>query len=248
MGHFYHLDGTPNYTVTGSNGKERDTTLRDARKLNLVPSVTTIIGQLAKPQLEKWKAVKLLETVEQHKGMIGKGDSWKEQLMGISQNENMKYSKEGTRVHDALENYFKTGMMEPENEEMLWPLIETINSLYPNAIFEAEPSFAHKDGFGGKMDLLVHTDKGTIILDFKTKQGSKLDAKSCYQDYMLQLAAYKEGLGKPVIRCGNVLISVTDPGIHYIHMWTEEDIQKGWKMFKNLLELYKLTNNFMLEG
>jgi hypothetical protein len=42
-GHWYGLDGTPRYTITGKNGKERNTTLRDARVMNLVPSVTTII-------------------------------------------------------------------------------------------------------------------------------------------------------------------------------------------------------------
>ena len=52
-GHWYTKDGTPAYTTMGKTG-ERNTTLRDARKLGLLPSVTTIIGQLSKTGLNTW--------------------------------------------------------------------------------------------------------------------------------------------------------------------------------------------------
>ena len=48
-GHWYTKDGEPMYTIVGANGVERNTTLRDARSLGLVPSVTTVIGLVAKP-------------------------------------------------------------------------------------------------------------------------------------------------------------------------------------------------------
>ena len=51
-GHWYTQEGEPMYTIIGANGKERNTTLRDAKKENLVPSVTTILGMIAKPSLE----------------------------------------------------------------------------------------------------------------------------------------------------------------------------------------------------
>ncbi len=54
-GHWYTIDGKPKYTIVGKNGKERNTTLRDARKLNLVPSVTTILDVAAKPGLVNWQ-------------------------------------------------------------------------------------------------------------------------------------------------------------------------------------------------
>jgi hypothetical protein len=58
--HWYQKDGTPAYTIVGKNGKERATTLRDARTLELVPSVTTILSVLAKPGLENWKQNQIL--------------------------------------------------------------------------------------------------------------------------------------------------------------------------------------------
>ncbi len=59
--HYYSQQGEPVYTITGSNGKERNTTVRDARKLNLVPSYSTITSVMAKPGLEVWKENQLLE-------------------------------------------------------------------------------------------------------------------------------------------------------------------------------------------
>jgi hypothetical protein len=59
-GHWYALNGEPRYTIKGANGRERNTTLADARKLQLVPSVTTIIRMAAAPALEKWKRDQVL--------------------------------------------------------------------------------------------------------------------------------------------------------------------------------------------
>ena len=52
--HWYTRDGVPMYTVEAAKGGQRATTLRDARKLNLVPSVTTILNVAAKPALTNW--------------------------------------------------------------------------------------------------------------------------------------------------------------------------------------------------
>ena len=58
--HWYGKDGSPRYTVTAKDGSDRPTTLRDARKLSLVPSVTTILKVAAKPGLEMWKLEQML--------------------------------------------------------------------------------------------------------------------------------------------------------------------------------------------
>ncbi len=53
-GHWYAADGSPAYRIIGKNGKERNTTVKDARERNLVPSVTTVLGLVAKPGLNTW--------------------------------------------------------------------------------------------------------------------------------------------------------------------------------------------------
>ena len=49
--HWYDQKGAPAYTVKAKDGSDRPTTLRDARKMNLAPSVTTILKVAAKPAL-----------------------------------------------------------------------------------------------------------------------------------------------------------------------------------------------------
>jgi len=60
-GHWYQRDGKSCHTqpVKSRPGDTRPTTLADARKLNLLPSVTGILGILDKPQLTDWKLEQL---------------------------------------------------------------------------------------------------------------------------------------------------------------------------------------------
>ena len=54
--HWYLPDGTPYHEVVRADGNgTRAVTLRDARKVNALPSVTNILGILAKPALDAWK-------------------------------------------------------------------------------------------------------------------------------------------------------------------------------------------------
>jgi hypothetical protein len=58
--HWYTREGAPQYTVEAAKGGQRNTTLRDARKMNLVPSVTTVLNVAAKPALLAWMQQQVL--------------------------------------------------------------------------------------------------------------------------------------------------------------------------------------------
>src|SRR6266436_7275945 len=61
--HYYARDGAPVYEVPRAKGDgTRPTTLADARKRDLVPSVTNVLNVAAKPGLETWKAQQLLQS------------------------------------------------------------------------------------------------------------------------------------------------------------------------------------------
>src|SRR5512136_143270 len=53
--HWYRRDGEPLHSVPSAKGEPRATTLRDARKLGLLPSVTNVLGVINKPELVEWK-------------------------------------------------------------------------------------------------------------------------------------------------------------------------------------------------
>jgi len=61
--HWYRASGTPLHTIEMTNGGERNTTLRDARKMNLFPSVTTVLKDvLVNYGVQKWLRNTLLES------------------------------------------------------------------------------------------------------------------------------------------------------------------------------------------
>src|SRR5262249_7873584 len=58
--HWYRRDGEALHSVPSAKGSlqtvtMRPTTLRDARKLGLLPSVTNVLGVINKPELVEWK-------------------------------------------------------------------------------------------------------------------------------------------------------------------------------------------------
>ena len=247
MSHFYDDGGNLVAEVERSDGKGmRPTTIADARKLHLIPSVTTIISQLGKPGLDFWKMQQLLAVVESHQSMIGT-ELWKTKLADISNEENSKYSKLGTDVHNKLEKYFLTDRPLKGTEDIIINgVLGAMEILDLNVnTYEPELSFNHKDGFGGKVDLTSRIDN--VVIDFKTKSVDHPNKTHVYDDYGMQLTAYRKGLDMPTARCFNLLISVTNPGEIFLYQHSEENLVRYEKMFYNLLNYWKLVNKFNIE-
>jgi hypothetical protein len=59
-GHWYDFAGEARHTILSAKGEPRATTLRDARKFNWLPSVTTVMKVLAAPELDRWKQQQVL--------------------------------------------------------------------------------------------------------------------------------------------------------------------------------------------
>ena len=60
--HWYDKNGNSVFEVPkAKGGGMRPTTIADARKLNLYPSVTTVLSVLAKPSLDDWKLQQVAE-------------------------------------------------------------------------------------------------------------------------------------------------------------------------------------------
>ncbi len=60
---------------------------------------------------------------------------------------------------------------------------------------------------------------------------------------MMQLAAYRVGLGVPNARCANVFVSRNVPGLVVVKEWPLEDLTTGWEMFMHLLAFWQLKND-----
>lgn len=245
-GHWYTRKGEPAYTTVGANGKERNTTLRDARKDNLVPSVTTILNVAAKPGLENWKMQQVLfAALTLPKRDQESETEYIDRIISDSKEQGRSAADAGTEIHAAVETFFEKKKIVSHGDHVRG-VDKAIKDLFGDQDWLCERPFAHELGYGGKVDMFARgkekSDEG-IVLDIKTKEFTDPDKVEGYDEHMMQLAAYRVGLGMQSARCANVFVSRNVPGLVKIIEWRPEDVFRGWKMFVRLLEFWQLKNN-----
>ena len=244
-GHFYTKDGSPAYTVIGSStGKERATNVADARKLGLLPSVTTIIGVANKGEgLLRWMQEQAILAALTLPRIEGEEESvWLSRVMKDSKATGREAAERGTAIHNIIESYFEQVYM-PEKPPYLDAIDSALNSAFGNQLWVSEKSFGHSLGFGGKCDLMAKPVNGKgngFIVDFKTKT-TDLDKIDVWFEHELQLAAYREGLNLPNARCAIVFVNGTTNQVKLIEV-EEAKLQKGWECFQHLLRFYQVKN------
>lgn len=237
-GHWYTLDGEPCYTIIGKNGKERNTTLRDARERQLVPSVTTIIRCAAAPALEKWKRDQLLLAALTLPRLPDEKESdWLARVERDSQETGRKAADRGTLIHGAIERHYRG---EPPDEEF-WPHVVAAKDVLAQSIggeeWHAERSFAHPMGYGGKCDL--HSSRW--VIDIKTKDGDP--PRALYDEHVMQLAAYRRGLGIPGASCGILYVQREQPAAVFVEA-TADELASGLTMFDALLTYWQAKTGY----
>lgn len=237
QGHWYTKTGEPFYTITGANGEQRNTTLRDARKLQLLPSVTTINGLLAKAGLNSWLQQQvLLAALTLPRLPNEPEEDWLKRVMSDSKATGREAAERGTRIHAIVQSHFE-GAYHIEPPLYLANVEQALKEAFGDQQWLAEKSFAHPLGYGGKCDLM---SPNGIVVDFKTKDTS-LEKVDVYFEHEMQLAAYREGLGMPSARCAIVFINGTTNEVKLIEV-ENTALQKGWDCFEHLLKVYQIKN------
>ncbi|CAB4121796.1 hypothetical protein UFOVP20_8 [uncultured Caudovirales phage] len=233
-GHWYAQDGSPAYRIKGKNGVERNTTLRDAKSLNLVPSVTTILGIVAKPGLTNWLQQQVLLAALTLPRVEGESEeNWLQRVMSDAKSTGREAADRGTRMHGELEKYFDGGSYDAPY--YCSQVEKALDSHFgEHVLWESERSFAW-NGFGGKVDLSAPN----IVVDFKSKEGD-LSKVTAYHEQIMQLAAYREGLSMPAARCANVYFN--EQGDVKLVEHSESDLAEAYECFQYLLSYYRKKN------
>jgi len=242
-GHWYTKEGTPAYTTIGKTG-ERATTLRDARKEGLLPSVTTIINLMSKPALSSWLQQQvLLAALTLPRGFKETEDEWLKRVMSDSKATGREAAERGTAIHNIIQGYFEQ-MYLPEKPVYLDAIDNTLKSAFGSQLWLSEKSFGHHLGYGGKCDLMAKPINGQgsgFVVDFKTKD-TDLDKVDIYFEHELQLAAYREGLNLPNARCAILFVNGKTNQVKLVEI-EESQLQKSWECFQHLLRVYQIKNN-----
>lgn len=233
-GHWYKRTGEPCHEIMGKSGM-RPTTLRDARKEKLVPSVTEIIKLSAKPGLQNWIIDQtILSCLTMPRIENEPETDYIARLKKDSQEQARKAAERGTHIHAVVQGGFDGKLKEAEAGDDLDFYLSARKTLYSECSqiqWFCETSFA-TERYGGKCDL----HNGQYLIDIKTTDKDISTVKT-WEEHAMQLAAYDRGLGGPPRKCG----------ILYVHshtaesrlIWIDDDeIEKGWKCFNALLDYF----------
>jgi len=233
--------GAPHYTTTGKNGKERNTTLRDAKANpgTLVPSVSTINSQLSKAGLNTWFQTEAIKAAaENPRGLQEEEKDYISRILELSKRKSQDAMARGTLIHDFIESFYNQDYL-PDMPAYVRVVDDAITAHFGTQLWIPEQSLVNQEGYGGKCDLYCKPrhDFTGVVIDFKTTEKSPGDLTP-YTEHTLQLAAYREVLA-PSARCANVYINgETNEVAIYEH--SEQDLKDGYEMFLALLKIYKL--------
>lgn len=254
--HWYKRDGTACHSIECKTkpGTYRSVTIKDARDLDLVPSVTTVLDIVHKYSLTEWKRRETLSWFLQQKPKPrktkGESDEDYAKRMVAESDPYLKRAADwGTQIHDALERSLRkllhdgTIDLEAEAGVAEWCFLDGPLGWFLDQGFrevDLEQSFATALGWGGRVDVVVgRTDiEYPTIIDWKTTKGykGKLDP---WPSYGVQLMAYAMGLGIRDPKLINVMIDSEKPGNFLVHEWPTES--HGWlrRAWWNAFELWK---------
>jgi len=238
-GHWYKPDGTPLHQVQKADGSGmRDTTLADAKKLNLLPSVTGITDIVAKPALMNWKAGQVAaaafaspptgeETLEYYT----------ERIINASHTQVAGAADLGSKVHDALEKLLTEG---PDAvPESMWPYVGPVVEWKKQAKITYDKIekvlVSVEYGYAGRCDVLGYdTDGGPVVIDYKTRKTKPKQVCKPYDTQGMQLAAYAVAhYGEamlPHVKAYNVYISTTEIG--RVDGYQHQSLVPHWEAFK----------------
>jgi hypothetical protein len=246
-GHWYDaITGEPVYEVPNKSkpGEMRPTTKRDARTLNLSPSVSAIAGILAAQSLEKWKRDQLLLAASDCLRECTEGvQAWQNRVMDLYIERTTKARDLGTLVHGCIERALDARPLPPALKMYNPHTIAAIRAVDDWCGIDGlsiEKSFAHPLGYGGRVD--IH--KRGYVADFKTKEFTEADLPKAWDSHAIQLAAYREGLGMSSARCAIIYVSTSVPGLTHLCELTQDELERGWDIFELQVQLWQIVNNY----
>ena len=250
--HWYQRDGQPLHTVLSGKGEPRPTTLRDARKLDLLPSVTNILGVIAKPELTAWlqeQAVMAALTLPRLAGEAE--DAFARRVVEDSLSTRDGAADFGTAFHHGAEQIAKT--LEVDRADLLSPWLNRYRDWFQENVVSCrwteQRVVSNQFGYAGTADLLIeHKLHGLCLVDIKTQKGASRPGQSAavlkpYKSWSYQLAAYRQALGVEA-RCINLIVNSVAPETPVEHVWGEAEMDAGWRAFRAARELWAIEKDY----
>lgn len=204
---------------------------------NSIPSVTTIIMGSSKQALEKWKQRQILLTALETTKLYQETDiSYTDRVISIFQSQSSKNINIGNQIHQWIEQGFKKEGLKGKGLAYYSVAYKETCSHCGIKSWECEYPFKTRL-YTGKVDLC----NKDYIIDVKTKESLDYKKTMIYDDHIMQLAAYRNGLNYLGATCGILFISTTKIQSKLV-LIEESKIKRGWAMFKSLLDYWYAKN------
>lgn len=241
--HFYKENGEAfHYVPMTSRDGTRPTRMSDVRKLwkigeVCVPGVTTILNVLSKPALDNWKINQHLN--QAHKLEHLELDEYISEVKRLTRIEMDLAPSAGTNFHKTMENFVSGNLEDEENYDLAEKVYKTITRKTESKEFIAEKTFS-TELYGGSVDL----HNNDWVIDFKTKQTKDKfkPGKMAYNEQIMQLSAYRYGLGLRNAKCANVFVCLENGEIDF-HVHSEKELEKCKRIFDHALEIWHLKTS-----
>jgi len=248
-GHWYRSDGTPVHRLpTADEQGQRPTTLRDARRLGLYPSVTSVLGVLSKPGLEQWKLNQVaLATLRAPKSEQESDEYWCNRVRNIAFEQVEQAADLGTMIHGALEAAMEGKPYDPELRVYVEPVLKWKETTGIRIVAREARLVNREEGFAGTADVLFRFgNSGMGILDYKTRKTTEGKPVLSFDNQAMQLAAYgatywgAENVDQ--ILAANIFISTTEPG--RMEVVKHESLARDWQAFRLVAALWRYTKGY----
>lgn len=244
--HWYTPEGVAAYDQPKADGEGRTpTTLRHARKLNLLPSVTTILRVLDKPALNSWLVEQaVLACLTAPRLPNEPLDAFIRRVLQVEQQQEQESAKArdlGTAIHAAIECALNVQPIADDLTAYVLPAVEACKRDLGSVAFTEKIVVGR--GYAGKADAGFHTGTLLTLVDFKT---TKTIPKRPYDEHRLQLAAYASALAQVVrqpIRTANCYISTTEPGKFAVLI--NEPWPLDYDAFTHLVAYWQWANDYV---
>lgn len=252
--HYYLPNGTP---VHGD--------LRSARKVQALPSVTTILSVLAKPGLDAWKQeTAILQSLTLPR-LDGEADpAFAKRVVEASRGELQSAADRGTYVHTMAEAAVRGESHDPEDKYLAhWKALQQWAKGVHEVVVQEQVLVNLDEGYAGRVDLIAligdAEDNEAEVVDFKTRKFRKVGKFAdgnpgvctigdphkvdSYSTDLYQLAAYAYCHFEEPVKCRNVYI---DPATGAIHdkLWAEEDVEAAYETFLAIAQVWRAEKNY----
>ena len=238
--HWYSQDGAPRHGAT----------LREARKENLLPSPTTILGATVKSEgLETWKQEQLLISAFSLPRNMGEDDAdFAKRVVADSKVATKSAAELGTRVHDGIESIL-SGKSYDKGIPQLVKFEEWSRDNIDSYDWIERVQVNLDIGVAGRADAMIRFKgdaakiAGTdpVLVDWKT-QKMKINRRGVYcpafyDKWIMQLAFYANCEMVPT-PCVSVVINTMEAQAPLLKLWTDEERDNAWEAFNNAAELW----------